>query len=182
MDTMHEHLATPQTGQSSERWRIVLGIGLVVLGMALLGITLFHLNVFGEFVLLGIGAIFIAWGYLAQEGGFMIPGGILSGLGAGVVLNALALQGQPETITSGVILLGLAAGFLAIVPLSHSVHQLQIWPWVPGVLLGAVGILVMLGDIGQNVLSAVADLWPLALVAVGVALLLQHQKRKRSSS
>ncbi len=70
------------------------------------------------------------------KSGFMIPGGILSGLGLGAVINAIALQDQPGAITSGVTLLGLAVGFLVIVPLTRSVHHTHIWPWVPGGILG----------------------------------------------
>ncbi len=37
----------------------------------------------------------------------------------------------------------------------------------------------MLGDIGQTVLSAVADYWPLVLIAIGVTLLFQISKKTK---
>ncbi len=41
---------------------------------------------FALLVLLGLGAAFLAAGILTREAGWIIPGGILSGIGAGVAL------------------------------------------------------------------------------------------------
>jgi uncharacterized protein (DUF486 family) len=64
----------------------------IVGGIILLGIGLFFLvNQFvnfnfgdlGMFFLPLLGAMFLVWGIVTREGGLMIPGGILSGIGWG---------------------------------------------------------------------------------------------------
>ena len=60
-----------------------------------------------------LGVLFIVWGLLARLPGLMIPGGILTGLGSGILLSQYAFGSTTGDVQGGIIVLGLGVGFLA---------------------------------------------------------------------
>ena len=123
----------------------------------------------GGWVVLLIGLAFLgAFGY-TQRYPFLVPAGILSGLGTGIVLSeALSVTDEQS---GGLVVLGLGLGFLSIWVVGTLIRAAgnHIWPTVPGVILTAVGSALLIG--GQAV--EVLDYWAVAVVALGVILLVR---------
>ncbi|MGH8246894.1 MAG: hypothetical protein ACREUU_10730 [Gammaproteobacteria bacterium] len=86
--------------------RSVLGVILIVLGIVFLIGQ--RLNVGGEGVVAAIGLAFLTAYAFTRNYGFLVPGGIMTGLGIGIIYeNRLNGEGAP-------VLLGLGLGFISI--------------------------------------------------------------------
>jgi hypothetical protein len=99
--------------------------------------------------------------------GYLIPGGILTGLGAGIALQeTFVVSGSAA---GGVIVLGLGLGFLSIwlIGLIVEVPQHHWWPLIPGGILTGVGAVLLIGEQADWLL----DYWYLGIIAVGVLVL-----------
>ena len=72
----------------------------------------------------------------------------------------------------GVILLGLASGFLAISVLSPYVGQRFFsWPLIPAVITGLIGVMLLIGGVMLDVLAFLTNTWPIFLVAAGLIVI-----------
>ncbi len=152
--------------------RGVIGVMLVVVGLMALAANVWNSDIIGMLVLPVLGVIFLAWGFLQRRGGLMIPGGILTGLGLGVVAQQTILAGSSADVRGAIVVMGLALGFLAIMPLCQLVEgRFQWWPAIPGGILLAVSLVMLAGPGGVVVLQAVNFLWPVALIVVGAYML-----------
>jgi hypothetical protein len=150
-------------GEMDRNW--LAGVILVVLGLLLLAGTL--LGVGGEAVPLAIGVVFLVAYAARRTYGFLIPGGILTGLGAGIVAQDRLNGGH-----GGEVVLGLGLGFLAIYAIdSVVVGRLspRLWPLIPGGILTVVGLLSELQ--GTALQDWINRFWPILLIVAGVALL-----------
>lgn len=142
------------------------GLLLIAVGTGLLVTTL--TDVGGEVLLGALGLAFLISYADGRTYGLLIPGAILTGLALGVGAASL---GAPEPAAA----VGLGAGFLAIAV----VDRLRApgrpgwwWPLIPGGILTVTGTGAWLG-----LDDPPAVLVPLALIAVGVALLLGRRGR-----
>ncbi|HEU0027788.1 MAG TPA: hypothetical protein VFQ25_11790 [Ktedonobacterales bacterium] len=152
--------------------RGVWGAMLVVLGLMALAANIWNSALIGTLVLPVLGVMFIVWGYLQRSGGLMIPGGILTGLGLGTLAQQTLLVTANGEARGGIVVLGLALGFLAIMPLSQMAEgHFHWWPSIPGGILLVVALAILAGPGGVGVLQALGMLWPVALIAVGAYLL-----------
>ncbi|MCS7061783.1 MAG: hypothetical protein RMN25_11550 [Anaerolineae bacterium] len=100
----------------------------------------------------------------------LIPAGVLMTL-AGVTWSASFLSG----LESGALFflgLGLTFGVVALIPTPHGRMS---WAWIPAGILGLMGVLIMLA-LG----SLLNYVWPVALIAAGVYLLVRSFLLKRS--
>ncbi|MEO8606274.1 MAG: hypothetical protein ABI690_00205 [Chloroflexota bacterium] len=153
------------------------GILLISIGLLVLLVNLTRSDIFGVLILPALGVIFLAWAFYTRRIGFAIPGCILTGLGAGLLLvtRVPSLAGESG---GGVIVLGLAAGFLGITLISPFFGEKRAW-WgvVPGGILGLVGALLLIGGDALRGLELIGYLWPLILVAIGVYILFGHRFR-----
>lgn len=143
-------------------------------GTALLLIALGIMFLLGNYFNLGttflaiIGLfLLVAYFALGRSPGFLIPGGILTGLGLGVyAANVGALGGERGWWP--LILVGLGVGFLLIWALERS----QRWAVLPGSIISALGLLFLLTTLGGiipwGVWRSVGDWWPLILIALGL--------------
>jgi hypothetical protein len=141
------------------------GVILVVLGLLLLAGTL--LGVGGEAVPLAIGVVFLVAYAARRTYGFLIPGSILTGLGAGIVVQDRLAGGH-----GGEVVLGLGLGFLAIYAIDSAVVgrlSPRFWPLIPGGILTVVGLLSELQ--GTALQDWINRYWPILLIVAGVALL-----------
>ena len=142
---------------------LILGIVLVAVGVGA-----FLLNVYpeaGSWVVLLIGLGLLAVFAYPREYGYLVPGGIMTGLGAGILAsNALVTTGEEQ---GGVIVLGLGLGFLAIWVISGLLHlkEHHAWPLVPGGILATVGAALMIGGQAIDLLRY----WPAILIVIGFA-------------
>jgi uncharacterized membrane protein (UPF0136 family) len=114
---------------------------------------------------------------VVRHAGLMIAGGILSGLGLGLLL--VTRHVFPETGSAGIIILALGAGFLVISPLSMLFsNRTQLWPLLPGSLLALIGMLLLIGSVGLDILSWARSLWPLILIVLGGYFLWEVYRRR----
>ncbi|MBF6612809.1 MAG: hypothetical protein IVW55_06730 [Chloroflexi bacterium] len=157
----------PQPAERRGRDRTMLGLILIGGGL-LFGLTEFSIIPgFGNMVLLLVGAIFMYAYFQTRPGyrvGFLIPGAILLGIGAGELLSSLAFVSFWRGGDITAFTLGL--GFCLI----WAFERKHWWALIPG------GILVL------SSLSSVwmiGNLWPLALIVLGAYLLIDQSRRKQ---
>jgi hypothetical protein len=151
------------------------GAILVLVGLYLLAGQLFKADWLGTLILPLLGVIFIVWGAVSRSPGLFVPGGILTGLGAGVVLTEgpFAVWGEPAQ--GGIFLISLGAGFLLITLFVALFKQhFEWWPLIPGGILGVIGGAALGGDVAKLLNYA----WPLALIIVGIIVLLGIRRKE----
>lgn len=161
------------------RSRLVPGLILIGLGIFLL-ITRFTQA--GErFFPFTLGTIFIIVYLITRRRGFLIPGGILTGLGTGIVISQTYTPIQDE-VTGGIIVLSLGAGFAAIFVIEFFYTRTSdFWPLIPGGILGLVGTLLILTGLDlvtKMVLRSIGNLWPVVLIAIGAWILFRRRRDK----
>jgi hypothetical protein len=144
-----------------------------------LGIFLFVVQATGvgaEAIVAVIGVGFLLAYALTRQYGFLVPGGILTGLGLGIVWEVTA------PTAGGVVLIGLGSGFLAIWVVDALMKHTPVpwWPIIPGGILATIGFLVETGR--QGLLAELNWLWPATLIVVGVILVMtQFGKRQEGT-
>jgi predicted tellurium resistance membrane protein TerC len=76
-------------------------------------------------------------------------------------------------VQSGIVVIGLALGFLAITPLCQYFARVHpFWPVLAGAALLVIGICLLIGGPALDALTLISKyFWPLVLVAVGSYLL-----------
>lgn len=122
------------------------GIALILIGLALL------LNQWldiGSYLVLLVGAGFLIWGVLSRRGGLIIPGGVLSGVGLGII----ATDGPwsiPAVHPEGLFLICFALGWFLIPVLTGLfTRRTQWWAIIPGGIMAILGAVVLMrGDPG----------------------------------
>ena len=148
--------------------RLTAGAILIAVGLAFFLIPRFDvLKV--EYLLLGLGLIFLVSYFVSKRYGLLVPGGVLTGLGLGEILDpSVRAFGDGEQ-------LGLGAGFLAIyfIALAYQ-RNTHWWPLIPG------GFLILSGlDLTEEAAEYLFDNWPLMLVLVGVFLVIAGLRSRR---
>ncbi len=177
-----QHPIRSQMREISEqalRRRGELGTFLIILGSLLLIDMLSKESIVGLLILPAIGLLSMSWGVITKETSLIIPGGISSGLGWGVLLAQKAFGTTAGNVQGGVIVLGLAAGFLIIIPLSQLIQRAHPWPVIPGGILGVLAILLLLGQSARPLLDMIGTWWPIAIIILGGVLLWQMVANKR---
>jgi hypothetical protein len=173
--TRAEHPSPQRLRPNDPQYRqYLIGAMIILLGILALLATLTESVFIGEAMVLSIGLAFVAWGTLARQPGLMIPGGILSGIGVGVLLSQYVFAGASGEVQGGVITLCMGLGFLLIMPLQQyltAVDRFSWWPAIPGGILSFVGLSLLLGGVGLTALSWLGRLWPLALIIAGAVIL-----------
>jgi hypothetical protein len=148
---------------------------LIVIGLfALIG-NLGGNQYFGESIPLGIGVAFLAAYALTRRFGFLVPGGILTGVGTGLLLSTLAgsSDGGPFTVIGG------GVGFLLIFCIDMLVtHQTtRWWPVIPGSLMVVIGAGTTTGN--EEVWRQVQVWSPVMLIVLGILLLLTRIRQQK---
>jgi hypothetical protein len=120
----------------------------------------------GKYIPLGIGLAILGVFALRRHYGALVAGCILTGIGAGVVLASA----YPDQTGGGLMLLSMAAGFAAIwlIATLMRLRETRWWPLVPAAILGSIGGLVAV-DADESLYAIV---WPIALIAAGLVVLL----------
>ncbi len=159
-------------GSTSGAW--VAGLVLVAIG----GLLLLARWVpdAGQYVVLAIGLVLLVVFFATGQYGFLVPGGIVSGIGAGIPLS-IAYAGQ---LGGGLFLVSMAAGFMLIwlLGILFRLPERHPWPLVPGLVLGTIGAGLAEGERGQGVADAIATGWPIVLVLAGLLLLVGSVRRR----
>ena len=140
---------------------------------------------FALLVLLGLGASFILAGLLTREAGWFIPGGILSGIGAGIALvdgplARLIPAGLLPGDEGGLFMLAFAGGwFLITVLTALFADETHWWPLIPGGIMLLIGLAAGFGSIFGSLLNLLGNLWPIALIAAGLYVLYQARRAEK---
>ncbi len=142
------------------------GVILIVIGATLFAIQWLHLD--ADIIVLVIGLVFAGAYAATRRYGLLIPAGILTGLGAGILLEDFGVTREP-------VVLGLGLGFLAIygvdLATSRSPQRARWWPLIPGAILIAVaGAGGAFGDEGGRTIQ---QAWPVILIVIGAWLLVR---------
>jgi hypothetical protein len=142
------------------------GVILIAVGLTLFAVQLLNLD--GDVVVLVIGLVFAIAFAATRRYGLLIPAGIMTGLGAGILLEDFGVMGEP-------VVLGLGLGFLAIYAgdllTSGASAPGRWWPLIPGTILTIIaGAESTFGPQGVRV---IAQGWPIILIAAGAWLLLR---------
>jgi hypothetical protein len=149
---------------------ILIGIGLLaLLGQFIEGDLL-------ELIFLpGLAAIFLVWGIVTRNGGLMIPGGILAGIGLGAILASGPYAGLGGEATGGVFLLSFALGWGLITLLTALfTDEVTWWPLIPGGIMAVIGGGLLAGGVALQALDLAGRFWPVALIAIGLYLLFKR--------
>ena len=142
------------------------GLILIVVGLTLFAVQLLELD--ADVIVLVIGLVFAIAFVATRRYGLLIPAGVLTGLGIGIVLEDRGVMGEP-------VVLGLGLGFLAIygadVLSTGARAPGRWWPLIPGTVLTVIaGAESTFGPEGAR---AIELGWPVLLIAAGAWLLLR---------
>jgi len=144
------------------------GVILIAVGATLFAAGLLHLD--ADVVVLVIGLVFAGAFAVMRRYGLLIPAGILTGLGAGILLEDVGFAGEP-------VMLGLGLGFLAIYAIdaltSGAREPGRWWPLIPGAIITVIA--GASGTFGQEGARAIEQGWPILLIAVGAWLLMRRR-------
>ncbi len=116
-----------------------------------------------------IGLAFLTAYAFTRNYGFLVPGGIMSGLGIGIIYETLLdANGAP-------VLLGLGLGFITIYVISRLQGRMSAdwWPLIPGGILTTVGLFLAADQTG--LLGTIGRWWPAALIIIGVFLIYRRR-------
>lgn len=148
--------------------RVLTGVILIVIGVVFLVAQRYQVG--GEAVVAAIGVAFLAAFAYTRNYGYLVPGGIMTGLGLGILYQAQRRD------TGWAVVLGLGLGFIVVYlvdVLTGGRRAGRWWPLVPGGILLAIGLLQASGEPG--LIGTLARWWPLLLIAIGVVLLLRRR-------
>jgi len=124
-----------------------------------------------------LGVAFIGWALAGRVRGLLIPGGILTGVGAGILAEQWLGRGAGSR--DGWFLLCFAGGWLLIPLLSLAgFRRRMLWPLIPAAVLAVIGLSQLGYPEFGHVWREARDYWPYALIALGLALLFSLPRRK----
>jgi hypothetical protein len=154
---------------------IAIGVVLILFGTATLLQRWFDI---GNYIVLVLGVGMLVWGSVSHRGGWIIPGGVLTGIGLGI----LAMQGPwqfPAVIQNGIFLLCFAFGWFLITILTALFTCTQWWALIPGGIMGLFGasILVTNGAVRWEDLNLV---YAFILISIGLVLLVYRGRPKKN--
>jgi len=157
-------------------YRIAGGVILILFGMATLLQRWFDI---GNYVVLLLGLGMLGWGSVSRRTGWIIPGGVLSGIGLGI----LVMEGPwrlPTENQNGLFLLCFALGWFLITILTAIFTCTQWWALIPGGIMALIGggILVTNGAVRWLDLNLV---YALILIVVGLILLVTRGRSRKNN-
>ncbi|HPH95423.1 MAG TPA: hypothetical protein PKW33_05740 [Anaerolineaceae bacterium] len=178
---MSEEL-TPKKKISPRRNALAAGLILILVGAALLIAP--YLN-FGYYFMAVLGVIMLALGVFTREEGWIIPGGVVGGIGLGIITTASPLSAAFGQIESGgIFLLSFAAGWF-IIPLFSVLFtkSRNYWAFIPGSIMAVIGALILLKDVGGlTALELIGKVWPVILIIIGVSILIKAFRKSDNAA
>lgn len=154
------------------------GIVLIGLGLFFLVGRLVDLDNWALLFLPALGAIFMIWGILAREGGLMIPGGIISGIGWGSYFIAGSTL-DSNLDDGGLFMVIFGLGFMSITLFSLIfAHETHWWALIPGGIISGIGAAIMFGGVFLQALEMLGTYWPVILILVGIYVIFQASRSK----
>lgn len=155
------------------------GIFLIGIGILVLLGQLGQLPNMGMLFLPALGGLFLVWGILTREGGLMIPGGILSGIGWGVYAISGPVADAGGDAEGGIFLIIFGLGFALITLLTALfTEETHWWALIPGGILATIGVAIMTNGVLLNVVEMVGKYWPVTLIALGLYVIYKAMKAR----
>ncbi|HWN61198.1 MAG TPA: hypothetical protein VNO25_11085 [Streptosporangiaceae bacterium] len=115
--------------------------------------------------------------------GLVVAGSVLTGLIVASGLAVVVFGGAAEPVITGVVLLAFGLGWAMLAVLSsRRTSQPQRWALVPAVLMGALGLAYLAFRPGTGTLEAFGWVWPIALLALVIWMIIQSRRSLRSWS
>ena len=141
---------------------------LIAVGVPMLGT--YVLPDVGLYIVLALGLVFLAAFAFTRAYGFLVPGGILAGLGIGVALTPYVSQGM----MSGALVVGaLAVGFATVGILVMHLEDAHPWPFIPAAILGTVSLFMAIGQ--PDALRWLSIVVAVAMIVGGSWLMLRRR-------
>jgi hypothetical protein len=164
--------------KSQTRENVTGGLILVGVGLVALLSQFINLGDWGVFLVAGLGLVFLLVGVAQREVGYLIPGGILSGIGTGIVLIAGPWQTQFRNIDEGAVFMFAFAGGWVVITLLSALFARETawWALIPGAIMALVGFTVLYGGAFATALTWVGRGWPVLLIIAGLYALLRPEK------
>jgi len=163
---------------AGDRRGLNLGVLLLALGLFFLLRRELHLSGPGPILLL-IGTVLFAITALSGFRGPVVPAGVLLGLGAGFVLRGPLERWLPPGAT---LLLFLGCGLLLCAAIGRSAgRERRPSTLLPGIVLVAIAAVAAVSEnvrLPETLFDLAWRLWPWALVAAGVLLVVQGMRRR----
>ena len=168
--------STKVTNSADRREAVIGGAVLIAIGLLVLIAQNIKTENLGLLFLPALGGIFLVAGIVGRQVGFLIPGGILTGIGVGAILVQSTVVAGNDNAQGGVFLLGFAGGWFLITALSKLFTcQTHWWPLIPGMIMALIGGALMLGGAALSVLEFVGRWWPLILVMLGLGIIVRRK-------
>ena len=144
------------------------GVILIAVGVTLFIVQLFRLD--ASVIVLVLGLVFAAAFAATRHYGLLVPAGILTGLGLGILLEEAGVTGEPVVLG-----LGFMAIYAADLVTTGARAPGRWWPLIPGAILTVIAAAEStFGPEGARVLERG---WPILLIAAGAWLLLRGRIR-----
>jgi hypothetical protein len=154
--------------------RIAAGVILILFGVASL---LQRWLDIGNYIVLLLGLGMLAWGSVSRRTGWIIPGGVLTGIGLGI----LAMEGRwlfPVADQDGIFLVCFAFGWFLIALFTALFTSTQWWALIPGGIMALIGAssLVTNGLVRWDDLNLV---YAILLISIGLFLVAYQGRPKK---
>lgn len=152
--------------------------GLVLVGIGIYSLLNNYVNLSGfeHLFILGLGVLFLLLGCALHKNAALIPGGILTGIGAGIALTN-GSSARFANDSDGVFLLTFAAGWALIFVTSKLFGtQTLRWPLIPATILGLIGGALAFGGIFDTLLQLIGNVWQVGLIILGIIMIIEHRK------
>lgn len=172
-----QNLTTTETKATEKKGSLTGGLIMIAIGVSLM---VAQLTGFGWLFPLALGLGFLTAGALTRKPGLIIPGGILSGVGLGVIAvdNAWFAPANSEA-SGGVFLLAFAAGWVLISVFTRLFSdETHVWALIPGGIMALIGSLILAGQPGLVILEKIGEYWPVVLILIGLVILYQWWKER----
>ena len=155
--------------------RLAGGVVLILFGLASLLQRWFNI---GNYLVLLLGLGMLAWGSVSRRTGWIIPGGVLAGIGLGI----LATEGRwffPHADQNGIFLVCFAFGWFLITGLTAIFTCIQWWALIPGGIMVLIGgsILATNGVVRWQDLNLV---YAIILIFIGLVLLAYRGRPRKN--
>lgn len=168
-------LTTAAVTQTPAWWGLIPGGVLGGLGACLLFTPLRWMD-FVLYLAVGIGLPLVFWGLSSRLFGLIIPGCLITTIGAGIY-SAWKIPAVGNTLVqTGIMLIWFALGWAMITVGGRIVtHQFKWWPLIPGGILAMVGMGLYIGGDPKHALGFIGNTGSIALMIFGLYLLLMRK-------
>jgi hypothetical protein len=157
---------------------MVWGAILIAIGLVALAQQIFHFEV-GLLFLPALALVFLVAGIVGRRPGFLVPGGILAGIGVGAILMQGPFSYMEDPARGGIFLLSFAGGWLLITLLAPLADCIMLWPLIPAAFMGVIGLGLVAGQAGLQILQWAGVGWPVILIALGLYLVFRRRELRK---